>query len=384
MKKTLLLISTLIISLSVDAQVQHNVFNIRNYNRSLALELKQHQAAAIVSDEYGKLISYSNPANTAAKYLHHGQEYDKDLDLYFYPSRIYSILSARFFQTDPKSQYASPYSFLGGDPVNRIDETGNAGKPLVLHHSEHKLPDGKDFGFVDIQSQVGDAYYVPLADFLNGEVPDLPEFNGTVFIDAHMGTSNGGIVEVERDDLRARFKTPREYKVARKLPGTEEYAVTIKAEDLGRELRDFADIRKLEIKNILAGGCEGSAAAESIGNGFVERSSNISTKRFLKTSGLKRDRIALPVGEKFLADEGVQGLKNETRFYVHKKGNIPDYDVTNYKGELKFNALLNTSKADGQFEEVPYADGDELKDMVVNGRIPESVDGHFSQFKFEY
>ena len=383
MKKTLLLISTLIISLSVDAQVQHNVFNIRNYNRSLALELKQHQAAAIVSDEYGKLISYSNPANTAAKYLHHGQEYDSDLDLYFYPSRIYSILSARFFQTDPKSQHASPYSFLGGDPVNRIDETGNADKPLVLHHSEYSMPDEKDIGFIDIQNQVGDAYYVSLGDFLTGNVPDLPEFNGTVFIDSHMATEEGGSLTTERGASKKSFKTPRKFEKATKIAGTDEYTAGIKAKDLGKQLRSFADSRNLTIKNIVAGGCEGSTAAETIGKSFMGKATKIPGKRSFKTVGLKQRNMSMFFGEKAIESQGIKGFNEETRLYVQEKGYKPMHFTVDYEGEERFESVKQLSP-NHFIHPSPYANGEELEDLVRNGRVPRSLESHFQDFEFKY
>ena len=194
-----------------------------------------------------------------------------------------------------------------------------------------------------------------------------------------MAPHSGGILEVERDDLRARFKSPRQYKVARKVADSEEYVINIKAEDLGRELRDFAEVRNLHIKKIVAGGCEGAKIAEPIGEGFVQRPSNIFAKRFLRTSGLKTNRLALPVGEKFLEGEGLTGLEGDVRWHVHKKQNSPHYALDEHD-ESKFYGLVEGDEDDF----IPFADGEELEDMVVHGRIPESVEGHFSKFMFEY
>ena len=152
MKKTLLILISFVISIQLNAQIAYNTFNIRNYNRSLAVAINQNQTVKVISDEFGKVISIRNLANADLKYLHHGQEYDSELGLYFYPSRIYSTLSRRFLQTDPMSQYATPYSFLGGDPINKIDETGNADKPLFLHFTNREMPDGKEYSLLDMQS----------------------------------------------------------------------------------------------------------------------------------------------------------------------------------------------------------------------------------------
>ncbi len=318
MKKILLVIIGFLININVDAQSEHNTFNIRNYNRSLAVAINQNQTAKLISDEFGKVISISNPANANLKYFHHGQEYDKQLGLYFYPSRIYSALSGRFFQTDPMSQYASPYSFLGGDPVNKIDETGNVGKSLFLHNSDYRMAYGKQPSTIDMETAVNDAYYVPLADFLNGEVPDLPEFNGNVLVSSHMGRKSGGVIAVEEDYTSAKFKTPHKFRVDYK-PSEETVGVQIKGQDLGRQLREFADSRNLQVKSIVAEGCEGELASINMGIGFVEQRSGLAEKQFLKVAGLKSNIMAMPMG-KSSAYYHYNYLMDETRLFVHTKG----------------------------------------------------------------
>ncbi len=384
MKKTLLLIIAFIISLSVDVQGEYNTFNIRNYNRSLAVAINQNQTAKLISDEFGKVISISNPANANLKYLYHGQEYDKQLGLYFYPSRIYSALSGRFFQTDPMSQYASPYSFLGGDPVNQIDETGNAGKPLILHNSDYLMPDGKEIWLHDMQSQIKDAYYVPLADFLNGEIADLPEFNGNVFINSHMGAESGGAIRTESGGKMTKFKTPKLKKVNR-ITGKNEYAARVEGKELGRELRDFSDTRNLEIKSILVGGCEGETAAKEIGSGFTERASGLTGRRSITTAGLKRDRLSLIMGEKTIEEKGINGLKGELRYHVRKNGIPNGADIFEDVTPPQFDCLVHYPNGlSNEKEEIPYANKAETRDMVVNGRVPASLESDFSSYKFQY
>ena len=385
MKKTLLILISFVISIQLNAQIAYNTFNIRNYNRSLAVAINQNQTVKVISDEFGKVISIRNLANADLKYLHHGQEYDSELGLYFYPSRIYSTLSRRFLQTDPMSQYATPYSFLGGDPINKIDETGNADKPLFLHYTNREMPDGKEYSLLDMQSQVGDAYYVPLSDFLNGEVPDMPEFNGTVFIESHMSNEAEGIIETERGKTMSEFKTPRKFRTINKVSGEDKYLVTIKAPDLGSELRDFADIRQLDIKNIIAGGCQGRRSAMKMGAGFAKKSKGLAKTRKLRTAGVKDNHLPIPIGEKTAKVGGYQGLSDEFRWHV-AKGGVP-YDMEKVSGfdQNKFTRLIeypNGLKNEGT--SMPYANGAEFKDMAVDGRIPKSIESTFSKFDFAY
>lgn len=52
------------------------------------------------------------------------QEWDEDLDLYNFQARIYDPDLGRFYQPDPKAQYASPYIYAGNSPITMIDPSG--------------------------------------------------------------------------------------------------------------------------------------------------------------------------------------------------------------------------------------------------------------------
>ena len=53
-----------------------------------------------------------------------GQRRDPAEGLYNYNARLYDPALGRFYATDPQGQYASPYAYVGNDPVNMVDPTG--------------------------------------------------------------------------------------------------------------------------------------------------------------------------------------------------------------------------------------------------------------------
>ena len=63
-------------------------------------------------------------ATAAYPYLFSGAERDPVTGLYLFPLRIYDPGTGRFLSTDPAGQYASPYLYVGADPVNVFDPTG--------------------------------------------------------------------------------------------------------------------------------------------------------------------------------------------------------------------------------------------------------------------
>ncbi len=279
------------------------------------------------------------------------------------------------------SQYASPYSFLGGDPVNQIDETGNAGKPLILHRSDYRIPGGKDAAMLDLYSAIGDAYYVPLADFMNEKVPDMPEFNGHVYIDSHMDSEKQGFVKTERDGGARRFKTPKELTVEEFWDSEDQYVTKVRGSTLGKQLRKFADENGLEIETIIAGGCEGEVAAQRIGRGFMK--GPVGKPRLLRTAGPKCQRFPVSVGQKSVASKGMTGFEDKYRWYV--TGNEPVFEDIIRDGEnpAKLMGLFGHSET-GLAKTFPYANGEEVKDIAVNGRIPKPIESHFNNFEFEY
>ena len=123
-------ILTLLICSYVLGQSSTDYFKIKNYKTNAVISINQNTISSLVLSDYGAIRFQKGNKNS--KYLFQGQEFDSDLGLYIFPSRIYSAKEKRFFQPDPKSQYHSPYLFVGADPINMIDHDGNMGKPLVF------------------------------------------------------------------------------------------------------------------------------------------------------------------------------------------------------------------------------------------------------------
>ena len=65
-------------------------------------------------------------ATSRNEYLYNGKEVVDELGLgwYHYGVRYYDTVLARWVEMDPADQFHSPYSYVGGDPVNLIDPYG--------------------------------------------------------------------------------------------------------------------------------------------------------------------------------------------------------------------------------------------------------------------
>lgn len=71
---------------------------------------------------YGDLMRAGTGAGTDYRYT--GQEFDSTTGLYNYKARLFDTNLRRFMATDPAAQYASPYNYVGNNPVNRVDPSG--------------------------------------------------------------------------------------------------------------------------------------------------------------------------------------------------------------------------------------------------------------------
>ncbi|MEM7180468.1 MAG: RHS repeat-associated core domain-containing protein [Spirochaetota bacterium] len=80
-------------------------------------------------DPFGEILQETS--RTDALYTYTGQEYNSNLGLYNYNARLYDAALRRFYETDPAGQYASPYTYVGNDPVNRVDPSGRDAIILV-------------------------------------------------------------------------------------------------------------------------------------------------------------------------------------------------------------------------------------------------------------
>ncbi|XP_052864247.1 uncharacterized protein LOC128270862 [Anopheles cruzii] len=74
---------------------------------------------------YGELLrSYGEDANGQLDYRYTGKEWDEETRLYDFHARLYDPELGRFFQMDPKEQYASPYVYTGNSPISLVDPDG--------------------------------------------------------------------------------------------------------------------------------------------------------------------------------------------------------------------------------------------------------------------
>jgi len=71
---------------------------------------------------FGKILEGSDDA--VIDYLFTGQELDRDTGLYNFRARLYDADLGRFTSTDPKAQFASPYVYVGNNPIMFIDPSG--------------------------------------------------------------------------------------------------------------------------------------------------------------------------------------------------------------------------------------------------------------------
>jgi RHS repeat-associated protein len=60
------------------------------------------------------------------QYLFGGYEFDTETGLYNAGARLYDPVLRRFYGTDPKRQFASPFVYGGNNPMNMIDPNGEA------------------------------------------------------------------------------------------------------------------------------------------------------------------------------------------------------------------------------------------------------------------
>lgn len=382
----LLMVALMLGCLNISAQSNSDYHFIRSYRSNLSLSIIDDRFTAFTFSDYGRSIQQR--VDVSQRYLQCGQEYEPILQLMLFPYRVYSTREARFFQPDPKSQYSSPYSYVNGDPINFVDRDGKEGKPIILYGKNYKYQKGILTGTEDLLDELPekDAYHVSLVDFVNGEVGDVSEWNGNVFIDSHMATEAGLEIELERgasyDDLMADASNVSYHQLA----DGQGFASFVDAEDFGRSLRQFSESRGVPVSNVLAGGCEGSVAAERIGLGYSKAGARFHG-RSLKTMGVKPERASLIIGPVATADNEYVGFGN-TRFYTNPFGQDlhPTTHVYEFEDGMRGEVLADYSGLDenGNYFDYPFTEGKSNLLEMSEGRIPHPLKGEFETFRFEY
>lgn len=167
----------------------------RNFQQSISVAKQSNSFLRCGITEYGKVLF--KQAGMIDRYIYQGQDNDKDLDLYFFPARNYSSKNKRFQQVDPKSQYFSPYVYVQSDPVNYIDLDGKTGKLLFFYSKDHSTLGARERAISDLMDAVPDAYHYPISDFMNKNIPELPNWDGNVFVISHSTAGSPNLIAEE-------------------------------------------------------------------------------------------------------------------------------------------------------------------------------------------
>ncbi|XP_058065056.1 tRNA(Glu)-specific nuclease WapA-like, partial [Anopheles bellator] len=82
---------------------------------------------------YGQIFrQYGTDLDGQISFLYTGQEWEPEIGLYNYRARLYDPDIGRFYQMDPKEQYASPYVYAGNSPVSLVDPDGEFAFALAI------------------------------------------------------------------------------------------------------------------------------------------------------------------------------------------------------------------------------------------------------------
>ncbi|KAL9703689.1 hypothetical protein quinque_007207 [Culex quinquefasciatus] len=136
MKKPLITLTTYIHGpLGLLGFIRNNVFYsvIADHEGSTRLVVKNGEVVAAY--DYlpygGRMRFYNSDPEGYVAYQYTGQEFDEETGLYNYHARLYDPELGRFYQTDPKEEYPSPYKYAGNSPVMMTDPDGELALTVV-------------------------------------------------------------------------------------------------------------------------------------------------------------------------------------------------------------------------------------------------------------
>jgi RHS repeat-associated protein len=112
---------------------QQTYFFCKDHLGSLRVVLDQdnHVRADFYYQPFGELIMPNSESVQRFHYLYTGQEFDRETGLYNYRARMYDPSLGRFYAPDPGHQYASPYEYVGNNPISVVDPTGTFGTAFL-------------------------------------------------------------------------------------------------------------------------------------------------------------------------------------------------------------------------------------------------------------
>lgn len=388
MKSNLLGVVLIITCFSI-AYAQEKILNktlIRSYNYSEILGVQSAGNTKQVYGTYGTVIISNNSSRQS--YGYQGQEYDPILGLSFFPSRVYNSNTIRFETPDPKSQYHSPYLFVGSDPVNYIDKNGEEGKRLVFYEEVHE--EGgitSEIGMHEnMKALTGDSYFVPIRDLANETPLNIPDWNGETYFLAHMQPNLGSDVELARGtgkiNLEDKFLDRENVRFLEAPPGTRfTSSVVADGRSLGHKLRILSESNKTPVKVIATGGCHGSYAAKKIGQGYIGGFEDSGHQ--LKTIGIREDYQTTLMGEGNTV--GAEGLR-EFRFHYFPKDKkhliCHRYARNKTTGAQRFHSLQAKVK-DGKMQPVKYLAGEDYQ-TYMRAEVPMGHEKFVRTMPFEY
>lgn len=420
--RKMVLVVVLLICFLPDFYGQGNKVFIRNYNYSLVIDFRNENGleklhfdkkdnsnndrkideikikddkpknsllscfSSTLYSDYGEIFLQKENKQGKIRYQYSGQELVADLGLLFFPSRVYSVGEMRFFQPDPKSQYFSPYLFVGADPINNIDLDGNWGVPLVIYGNDYSKGRSLDVMTEDFMNEKIKGHYISYNDFLEGNFGKVPRMNGNVFLFGHIkGIPGQEIVPAKYDEIPS--KIPSEGGVSL-FAHEGRFETRMSGRQLGRMLRKFASDHNFDVKNVMVQGCNGSIASKELAMGYSEIKNTGKESKQITTFGLKEGKISTIYGNR-TASEKYSNFKIQpfdTEYHVMNLGDKEaEMQCTYPKGKLpKYKSMKYFQVGASEPSETTLVGFSDLKKMVTEARVPPVATSDFIKTSLPY